>query len=179
MTNDAFEMDPPKSPWRYPQFLHTPRFQHSKAIKSVSFRQDVSQKPHLAVPGFQNFKRTDSQDSSISSDSACSADNIVELHVPNFQNQFKRKMSNEVGESGPSKSKGGSKRNSETSVISGLALEALAEEVPTEIESGERAEGSSSSPSTSPIGASEEHRKISQESDGVLYTSRGHQNVSR
>jgi len=194
MVNDAFEMDPPKSPWRYPQFLHTPRFQHSKAVKSVSFRHDVS-KPHLSVPGFQNFKRTDSQDSSISSDSQSSTDNVVELHVPDFHQKYKQQMKEQSRDSDDRSRSKASKRNSDTSMISSIGLAALVEEdggvsregsskqsymtAPPDGRSStsELATGGSYETAESTIGS--DHRKLSQESDSALYRGRGHQNVSR
>jgi len=193
--NDAFEMDPPKSPWRYPQFLHTPRFSHSKAMKSVSFRGDVG-KPQLSVPGFQNFKRTDSQDSTSSSDSNVSS-GPVELHVPKFT-KFKEQMEIEDrrrskddrgrGKEERSRSKG-AKRSSDTSVISGTcSLGAVTEEDgvisrENSHKSTEHAAPSDASPGasfeTAASSADSDNRKISQESDSILYRSRGHPNLSR
>eukprot|EP00095_Tigriopus_kingsejongensis_P001024 maker-scaffold587_size153100-snap-gene-0.22 protein:Tk01024 transcript:maker-scaffold587_size153100-snap-gene-0.22-mRNA-1 annotation:"moladietz" len=62
--NYAFEMEAPKSPWRYPHLM----FRDSrKSNKSVSFKRDRN---HLELPGqgpFGMMKRTDSKDSECSS----------------------------------------------------------------------------------------------------------------
>ncbi|XP_071446081.1 dual oxidase maturation factor 1-like isoform X2 [Hetaerina americana] len=92
LDNGAFEMDPPKSPWRYPHLMHHQRFNFGKPVEQplaqhrglqrisgmagpgaelngkpntrvVSFRRQSRPEPSI-VP---NFRRSDSQDSSTSS----------------------------------------------------------------------------------------------------------------
>lgn len=96
--NYAFEMDAPKSPWRYPHLMFR---NDSRKQKNVSFRRN-----HLELPGHSNggislgdfgkhLQRTDSKDSSCSSLSSVAMQNDLRptLSVPAFHghfNKFKR-----------------------------------------------------------------------------------------
>lgn len=107
LDNYAFEIEAPKSPWRYPHLM----FRDSrKNNKSVSFRQHG--RNHLDLPGggFNDFgkhlRRTDSKESSCSSISSALAPNSQDLRptlsVPAFHehfNKFRRTDSESSGSS--------------------------------------------------------------------------------
>lgn len=118
LDNYAFEMEAPKSPWRYPHLM----FRDSRKQKNVSFRRN-----HLDLPtgtGFGEFgkhlRRTDSKDSSCSSMSSVPVPNDLRptLSVPAFHehfNKFRRTDSESSGSSFASigmnlLSRGGSKK---------------------------------------------------------------------
>jgi len=69
--NFAFEMEAPKSPWRYPHLMFRA---DSRKQKAVSFRQHGGGRSNLELPGIPGFgefakhlRRTDSKDSECSS----------------------------------------------------------------------------------------------------------------
>jgi len=106
--NYAFEMEAPKSPWRYPHLMFR---SDSRKQKSVSFRQHGQNQ--LELPGghhhgFGEFgkhlRRTDSKDSSCSSLSSVPVPNDLRasLSVPAFHdhfNKFRRTDSESSGSS--------------------------------------------------------------------------------
>lgn len=94
--NYAFEMDAPKSPWRYPHLMFRG---DSRKQKSVSFRQHGRNQLELpasltAFDGFtKHLRRTDSKDSSCSSLSSVqghSHDLRPSLSVPAFHEHFNK-----------------------------------------------------------------------------------------
>ena len=125
MDNYAFEMEAPKSPWRYPHLMFRA---DSRKQKAVSFRQHG--RNQLELPGghgFEGFakhlRRTDSKDSSVSSLSSAPPahsqhDLRPSLSVPAFHehfNKFRRTDSESSGSSFASigmsiLSRGGSKK---------------------------------------------------------------------
>jgi len=123
--NYAFEMEAPKSPWRYPHLMFRA---DSKKNKAVSFRNHHGRN-QLEVPGIgfgefaKHLRRTDSKDSSCSSLSSVPVpggqhDLRPTLSVPVFHdhfNKFKRTDSESSGSSFASiglsiLSRGGSRR---------------------------------------------------------------------
>merc|ERR1712106_1182750 len=108
--NYAYEMEAPKSPWRYPHLMFRA---DSKKQKSVSFRNQHGRN-QLELPGVGGFgefakhlRRTDSKDSSCSSLSSAPApggqhDLRPTLSVPTFNghfNKFRRTDSESSGSS--------------------------------------------------------------------------------
>merc|ERR1711992_29411 len=107
--NYAFEMEAPKSPWRYPHLMFRT---DSKKSKAVSFRNHQGRN-QLEVPGMgfgefaKHLRRTDSKDSSCSSLSSVPVpgsqhDLRPTLSVPVFHdhfNKFKRTDSESSGSS--------------------------------------------------------------------------------
>jgi len=97
LDNYAFEMEAPKSPWRYPHLMFRA---DSRKQKNVSFRQHG--RNQLELPGGQGFegfakhlRRTDSKDSSVSSLSSAPPahaqhDLRATLSVPTFHEQFNK-----------------------------------------------------------------------------------------
>jgi len=123
--NYAFEMEAPKSPWRYPHLMFR---NDSKKNKAVSFRNHQGRN-QLEVPGIgfgefaKHLRRTDSKDSSCSSLSSVPVpggqhDLRPTVSVPVFHdhfNKFKRTDSESSGSSFASiglsiLSRGGSRR---------------------------------------------------------------------
>merc|ERR1712183_154226 len=101
--NYAFEMEAPKSPWRYPHLMFR---NDSKKSKAVSFRNHQGRN-QLEVPGIgfgefaKHLRRTDSKDSSCSSLSS-QHELRPSLSVPVFHdhfNKFKRTDSESSGSS--------------------------------------------------------------------------------
>jgi len=92
--NYAFEMEAPKSPWRYPHLMFR---NDSRKQKNVSFRRN-----HLELPGHnvgiglgefgKHLQRTDSKDSSCSSLSSIAMQNDLRptLSVPAFHGHFNK-----------------------------------------------------------------------------------------
>jgi len=127
--NYAFEMEAPKSPWRYPHLMFR---NDSKKSKAVSFRNHQGRN-QLEVPGIgfgefaKHLRRTDSKDSSCSSLSS-----QHELRpgqsVPVFHdhfNKFKRTDSESSGSSFASiglsiLSRGGSRKTGRNTVVEGV-----------------------------------------------------------
>merc|ERR1711962_504825 len=124
LDNYAFEMEAPKSPWRYPHLMFRA---DSRKQKSVSFRNHGGRTNHLELPGGQSFgefgkhlRRTDSKESSCSSLSSVPVPNDLRptLSVPAFHdhfNKFRRTDSESSGSSFASigmnlLSRGGSKK---------------------------------------------------------------------
>lgn len=121
--NYAFEMEAPKSPWRYPHLMFR---SDSRKQKSVSFRQHGQNQlelpgGHLGYGEFgKHLRRTDSKDSSCSSLSSVPVPNDLRptLSVPAFHdhfNKFRRTDSESSGSSFASigmnlLSRGGSKK---------------------------------------------------------------------
>ena len=91
--NFAFEMDAPKSPWRYPHLMFR---SESRKSKAVSFKQEANMPPAQGNFGPMGYlRRMDSKDSSCSSVSsvphqreALSASMSVPAHA--FNKQFRR-----------------------------------------------------------------------------------------
>merc|ERR1712079_228349 len=139
--NYAFEMEAPKSPWRYPHLMFRT---DSKKNKAVSFRNHQGRN-QLEVPGIgfgefaKHLRRTDSKDSSCSSLSSAPApgsqhDLRPTLSVPAFHdhfNKFRRTDSESSGSSFASiglsiLSRGGSRktgRNAVDGVVVDRAIE--------------------------------------------------------
>eukprot|EP00090_Calanus_glacialis_P029991 TRINITY_DN4821_c0_g1_i1.p1 TRINITY_DN4821_c0_g1~~TRINITY_DN4821_c0_g1_i1.p1 ORF type:complete len:547 (-),score=121.26 TRINITY_DN4821_c0_g1_i1:176-1816(-) len=140
--NYAYEMEAPKSPWRYPHLMFRA---DSKKQKSVSFRNQHGRN-QLELPGVGGFgefakhlRRTDSKDSSCSSLSSAPApgsqhDLRPTLSVPAFHdhfNKFRRTDSESSGSSFASiglsiLSRGGSRktgRNAVEGVVVDRAIE--------------------------------------------------------
>lgn len=104
LDNEAFEMDPPKSPWRYPHLMLRSDFGRKPSPKSVSFRRQsrtdnglslshgngtqapLSLPPHLSRDPLHTLNRADSKGSSMSSDSASSLPRLdsltIQMHPP-------------------------------------------------------------------------------------------------
>jgi len=127
--NYAFEMEAPKSPWRYPHLMFR---NDSKKSKAVSFRNHQGRN-QLEVPGIgfgefaKHLRRTDSKDSSCSSLS--SQHELRPSHsVPVFHdhfNKFKRTDSESSGSSFASiglsiLSRGGSRKTGRNAVVDGV-----------------------------------------------------------
>jgi len=127
--NYAFEMEAPKSPWRYPHLMFR---NDSKKSKAVSFRNHQGRN-QLEVPGIgfgefaKHLRRTDSKDSSCSSLS--SQHELRPSHsVPVFHdhfNKFKRTDSESSGSSFASiglsiLSRGGSRKTGRNTVVEGV-----------------------------------------------------------
>jgi len=132
LDNYAFEMEAPKSPWRYPHLMFRT---DSRKQKSVSFRQHARTN-QLELPAGQAFgdfgkhlRRTDSKDSSCSSLSSVPVPNSQHdlrptLSVPAFHdhfNKFRRTDSESSGSSFASigmnlLSRGGSKKTGKSEV---------------------------------------------------------------
>lgn len=129
--NYAFEMEAPKSPWRYPHLMFRT---DSKKSKAVSFRNHQGRN-QLEVPGIgfgefaKHLRRTDSKDSSCSSLSSVPVpgsqhDLRPTLSVPVFHdhfNKFKRTDSESSGSSFASiglniLSRGGSRKTGRNAV---------------------------------------------------------------
>merc|ERR1712178_443823 len=129
--NYAFEMEAPKSPWRYPHLMFRT---DSKKSKAVSFRNHQGRN-QLEVPGMgfgefaKHLRRTDSKDSSCSSLSSVPVpgsqhDLRPTLSVPVFHdhfNKFKRTDSESSGSSFASiglniLSRGGSRKTGRNAV---------------------------------------------------------------
>jgi len=144
LDNYAFEMDAPKSPWRYPHLM----FRDSRKQKNVSFRRN-----HLELPGHnagiglgdfgKHLQRTDSKDSSCSSLSSVAMQNDLRptLSVPAFHghfNKFRRTDSESSNSSFASiglnlLSRGGSKKaGTKAEAISGGAGGNTAVNIPPE-----------------------------------------------
>jgi len=110
MDNYAYEMEAPKSPWRYPHLMFRA---DSRKQKSVSFRNGAHARNQLELPGISGFgefakhlRRTDSKDSSCSSLSSAPQSGIHDLRptmsVPSVAfhdhfNKFKRTDSESSG----------------------------------------------------------------------------------
>ena len=129
--NYAFEMEAPKSPWRYPHLMFRA---DSRKAKAVSFRHHGgSRNNQLELPGgFGEFgkhlRRTDSKDSSCSSMSSMPQNDLrPSLSVPAFQdhfNKFRRTDSESSGSSFASLgmsilSRGGSRKTGRTEELTG------------------------------------------------------------
>jgi len=127
--NYAFEMEAPKSPWRYPHLMFR---NDSKKSKAVSFRNHQGRN-QLEVPGIgfgefaKHLRRTDSKDSSCSSLSS-QHELRPSLSVPVFHdhfNKFKRTDSESSGSSFASiglsiLSRGGSRKTGRNAVVDGV-----------------------------------------------------------
>jgi len=127
--NYAFEMEAPKSPWRYPHLMFR---NDSKKSKAVSFRNHQGRN-QLEVPGIgfgefaKHLRRTDSKDSSCSSLSS-QHELRPSLSVPTFHdhfNKFKRTDSESSGSSFASiglsiLSRGGSRKAGRNTVVEGV-----------------------------------------------------------
>jgi len=133
--NYAYEMEAPKSPWRYPHLMFRA---DSKKQKSVSFRNQHGRN-QLELPGVGGFgefakhlRRTDSKDSECSSLSSAPApgsqhDLRPTLSVPAFHdhfNKFRRTDSESSGSSFASiglsiLSRGGSRKTGRNAVVEG------------------------------------------------------------
>jgi len=127
--NYAFEMEAPKSPWRYPHLMF---MNDSKKSKAVSFRNHQGRN-QLEVPGIgfgefaKHLRRTDSKDSSCSSLSS-QHELRPSLSVPVFHdhfNKFKRTDSESSGSSFASiglsiLSRGGSRKTGRNAVVDGV-----------------------------------------------------------
>jgi len=127
--NYAFEMEAPKSPWRYPHLMFR---NDSKKSKAVSFRNHQGRN-QLEVPGIgfgefaKHLRRTDSKDSSCSSLSS-QHELRPSLSVPAFHdhfNKFKRTDSESSGSSFASiglsiLSRGGSRKTGRNAVVDGV-----------------------------------------------------------
>jgi len=127
--NYAFEMEAPKSPWRYPHLMFR---NDSKKSKAVSFRNHQGRN-QLEVPGIgfgefaKHLRRTDSKDSSCSSLSS-QHELRPSLSVPAFHdhfNKFKRTDSESSGSSFASiglsiLSRGGSRKTGRNTVVEGV-----------------------------------------------------------
>jgi len=127
--NYAFEMEAPKSPWRYPHLMFR---NDSKKSKAVSFRNHQGRN-QLEVPGIgfgefaKHLRRTDSKDSSCSSLSS-QHELRPSLSVPVFHdhfNKFKRTDSESSGSSFASiglsiLSRGGSRKTGRNTVVEGV-----------------------------------------------------------
>merc|ERR1712113_1003737 len=126
--NYAFEMEAPKSPWRYPHLMFR---NDSKKSKAVSFRN------HLEVPGIgfgefaKHLRRTDSKDRSCSSLSS-QHELRPSMSVPVFHdhfNKFKRTDSESSGSSFASiglsiLSRGGSRKTGRNAVgVDGISVD--------------------------------------------------------
>lgn len=87
--NFAFEMDMPKSPWRYPHLMFRA---DSRKAKGVSFKQDANQPPPMGSHLPNYLRRTDSKDSSCSSMSSSQHRDLgASMSMPaHFHKQFKR-----------------------------------------------------------------------------------------
>jgi len=87
--NFAFEMDTPKSPWRYPHLMFRTESRKSKA---VSFKQDANMPPSMGSHLPNYLRRTDSKDSSCSSLSSSQHRDLgASMSMPaHFHKQFKR-----------------------------------------------------------------------------------------
>merc|ERR1719367_2732419 len=124
--NYAFEMEAPKSPWRYPHLMFR---NDSKKSKAVSFRNHQGRN-QLEVPGIgfgefaKHLRRTDSKDSSCSS--------LSSVPVPVFHdhfNKFKRTDSESSGSSFASiglniLSRGGSRKTGRNAVgVDGISVD--------------------------------------------------------
>jgi len=108
--NYAYEMEAPKSPWRYPHLMFRA---DSKKQKGVSFRTQQGRSNQLELPGVgfgefsKHLRRTDSKDSSCSSLSSVPVpggqhDLRPALSVPAFHdhfNKFRRTDSESSGSS--------------------------------------------------------------------------------
>lgn len=86
--NHAFEMEPPKTPWKYPNFMM--RTDSKKSTKSVNFRSasqrsqqflDIPQLPDYEEK-VKHFQRSDSKQSSMSSISVASSPKSVNFEDP-------------------------------------------------------------------------------------------------
>ncbi|XP_071529531.1 dual oxidase maturation factor 1-like isoform X1 [Panulirus ornatus] len=86
--NHAFEMEPPKAPWKYPNFMM--RTDSKKSTKSVNFRSasqrsqqflDIPQLPDYEEKA-KPFQRSDSKQSSMSSISVASSPKSVNFEDP-------------------------------------------------------------------------------------------------
>lgn len=86
--NPGFEMEPPKAPWKYPNFMM--RTDSKKSTKSVSFRSasqrsqqflDIPQLPDYEEK-VKPFQRSDSKQSSMSSISVASSPKSVNFEDP-------------------------------------------------------------------------------------------------
>jgi len=137
--NYAFEMEAPKSPWRYPHLMFRT---DSKKNKAVSFRNHQGRN-QLEVPGIgfgefaKHLRRTDSKDSSCSSLSSVPVpgsqhDLRPTLSVPVFHdqfNKFKRTDSESSGSSFASiglniLSRGGSRKTGRNAVgVDGISVD--------------------------------------------------------
>jgi len=137
--NYAFEMEAPKSPWRYPHLMFRA---DSKKNKAVSFRNHQGRN-QLEVPGIgfgefaKHLRRTDSKDSSCSSLSSVPVpgsqhDLRPTLSVPVFHdhfNKFKRTDSESSGSSFASiglniLSRGGSRKTGRNAVgVDGISVD--------------------------------------------------------
>jgi len=135
--NYAYEMEAPKSPWRYPHLMFRA---DSRKQKSVSFRNHQGRN-QLELPGISGFgdfakhlRRTDSKDSSCSSLSSAPQTGVHDLRPTlsgpsvNFHdhfNKFKRTDSESSGGSLASMasnlllSRGGSRKTGRNAVESG------------------------------------------------------------
>ena len=127
--NYAFEMEAPKSPWRYPHLMFR---NDSKKSKAVSFRNHQGRN-QLEVPGIgfgefaKHLRRTDSKDSSCSSLSS-QHELRPSMSVPVFHdhfNKFKRTDSESSGSSFASiglsiLSRGGSRKTGRNAVVDGV-----------------------------------------------------------
>jgi len=106
LENYAFEMETPKSPWRYPHLMFRA---DSRKQKNVSFRRNHQDLPiNSGAGGFgefgKHFRRTDSKESSCSSMSSVPVPNDLRptLSVPAFHdhfNKFRRTDSESSGSS--------------------------------------------------------------------------------
>merc|ERR1711970_1043646 len=135
--NYAYEMEAPKSPWRYPHLMFRA---DSKKQKSVSFRNQHGRN-HLELPGgvggfgefAKHLRRTDSKDSECSSLSSALVpgsqhDLRPTLSVPAFHdhfNKFRRTDSESSGSSFASiglsiLSRGGSRKTGRNTVVEGV-----------------------------------------------------------
>lgn len=138
--NYAYEMEAPKSPWRYPHLMF--RADSKKQNKSVSFRNQHGRN-QLELPGGGGFgefakhlRRTDSKDSSCSSLSSAPApgsqhDLRPTLSVPAFHdhfNKFRRTDSESSGSSFASiglsiLSRGGSRKTGRNAAVEGVVVD--------------------------------------------------------
>lgn len=128
--NYAYEMEAPKSPWRYPHLMFRA---DSRKQKSVSFRNGHGRNNQLELPGISGFgefakhlRRTDSKDSSCSSLSSAPQSGVHDLRPSNSVafhdhfNKFKRTDSESSGGSIMSiLSRGGSRKTGRNTVESG------------------------------------------------------------
>lgn len=89
LDNPGFEMEPPKAPWKYPNFMM--RTDSKKSTKSVNFRSasqrsqhflDIPQLPDYEEKVHKPFQRSDSKQSSMSSISVASSPKSVNFEDP-------------------------------------------------------------------------------------------------
>lgn len=99
--NYAYEMEAPKSPWRYPHLMFRT---DSRKNKSVSFKQR-EQRNRLEIPGGFDpsyLRRKDSKDSECSSIGSSIPQELRPVSVPHFQDQYKKFKRTDSSESSSS-----------------------------------------------------------------------------